>query len=310
MKNKTTKLFAILLVVLLFCLLFAGCNNAYAFTDEDYENLEIFTVNTTEGSSAISIEKYPLWSNDSPLLSSEKAPPKTMAVEFDGKTYTGEFVNSTVNVNENYRTDTYQGENGRYFEVNAKTGELTSISFKVQEGKDAVSEDKREKVALELAEKYIDTGKYKMTTSESDVCKHYCFRKQLDGLKSGREEFCEDWLRIGVTKYGQVVSFESCMLGAYPDRLQDLPDQTQERLHLLCSEGAKEKVLAQVKEAKKDSKNAKISVVDAVQWVLLEDGTWGVIYGVKVESESTPIEIEPGVYAEFESDSSVTVLVK
>ena len=289
MENKKMRNTAIAIaLLLLLCSIFFGCNGG----------LEVLVIGGYEGDFVTAMTNYPLWTRDSSLLKSENAPAETMEIEFEGQKYKGTFSSSCVNMYENYRTDHYTYDGGS-FDVNANTGELAYINLgiNVRTGK-VLSDDDRREIAFRVADKYIDREKYKLKTVENDMVCHYAFIKYVNGIYT-YEELC-----VGVSKYGEVVTFETSMLGAYPDDIEALPFATQEQMKLLKSDGTKEKVLEQVKASTKNSQDLTFSVVGDGSWVLLENGACGMVYGVQIERPPSRMDEWHDRY------ELVTVLVK
>ena len=140
----------ILSVVLVISILLVWCNTK--------NKLSVFYVNETD-----------LWELKSREHYTDKKITETISIEFENQTYSGEYNDSEVRFKTNYLTDVYKFDSGR-FQINAETGELTVISFYLPIVKEKkISIEEGEKIAVNIAEKYIDVSNYKLKNTKNMI---------------------------------------------------------------------------------------------------------------------------------------------
>lgn len=146
---------------------------------------------------------------------------KTVKVNFDGKEYEGEYLESTYYSYNSYRTDDFMNKDGTWISINADTGELAGINImsverykeekQAEDVKDA--ESVCEAIAREYASRYADLSEYSLLKSNqlrySDSYSTYTFlfAKEIDGIRTA------DWISCSVTSKGTIFQINFGDLG-------------------------------------------------------------------------------------------------
>jgi len=113
--------------------------------------------------------EYTLWSSEKLGLHQDETVPLEMTVEFNGKTYVGEYSWSYIKMPNVYISDRYKS--GKvFFEVNADTGALTYVMFARNPSWSAtLTEDDCQKITDGIADDYIDLSAYQTKTSVTPI---------------------------------------------------------------------------------------------------------------------------------------------
>lgn len=268
MKKNNLKISILILVL---AILFVGCNNSE-------EHMAAFYLKGDADNSVNykNINETDLWIMKSRDCYTTREVVQTATIEFEGKTYVGEYVDSNVRFLTNYLTDEYKFDSGR-FHVDADTGELTVISFYLPLSKEKkITIEQGEKIAVNIAKKYIDVSNYTLDKYESEYNYQYTFEKILGGVCTG-EKFS-----MSLTFDGKIQSLAKIMLGAFPN-----PDETEkydERVKELIGAEATELVNNAVKEKYPAviEYSAPWSITD--KWLVLdEDNNICALYKVEIE---------------------------
>lgn len=135
---------------------FSGCKSK--------DNLTVLRVGggIDSGYKSETMGEFELWlpENINPHL--DETADKKFSVNFNGKTYSGDYKSSKVELMTNYRCDRYMMTDG-YFEINAETNELFSIHiFNPKSTEKKVALKDGEILAQKIAAKYIDVNNYKL----------------------------------------------------------------------------------------------------------------------------------------------------
>ena len=265
------KYYKILLATLIISILLVGCNTK--------EQLSAFYIKGTKDSNVHSenINETDLWIEKERTYYTDRDMLKTTTVEFENQTYTGEYVDSEVRFLTNYLTDEYKFDSGRFY-VDAHTGELTVISFYLPLSKEKkITIEQGEKIAVNIAKKYIDVSNYTLDKYESEYNYQYTFEKILGGVCTS-EKFS-----MSLTFDGKIKSLAKIMLDTFPN-----PEETEkydERVKELIGAEAIELVNNAVKEKYPEviKYSAPWSITD--KWLVLdEDKNICTLYKVEIES--------------------------
>ncbi len=249
--------YKILLATLIITILLVGCNTK--------NKLSGFYVNETD-----------LWEKKSREHYTDKNILETTTIEFENQTYSGEYNDSEVRFKTNYLTDVYKFDSGR-FHINAETRELTVISFYLPLVKEKkISIEEGEKIAVNIAEKYIDVSNYKLNKYEAEYDYQYTFEKELGGVRTA-ENFS-----ISVTFDGKIKSLAKIMLGAFPNPKET--EKYEKRVKEVTGVEATELVNKAIKEKYPavTEYSAPWNITD--KWLVLdEDNKICALYKVEIE---------------------------
>lgn len=247
----------ILSVVLVISILLVGCNTK--------NKLSVFYVNETD-----------LWETKSREHYTDKKITETISIEFENHSYSGKYDDSKVRFLTNYLTDNYKFEGGQ-FQLNADTGELTAICFYLPLSKEKkISIEEGEKIAVNIAEKYIDISNYTLEKYETEYNYQFTFEKVLCGVSTG-EKFS-----MSLTFDGKIESLAKIMLGAFPNPKETekyekrVKEVTGAEANNLVSNAVKEKYPAVTEYS------APWNITD--KWLVLdEDNKICALYKVEIE---------------------------
>jgi len=157
----------------------------------------------------VGTSEFPLWDSSKTRDHQDKSAPKEATVTFNGKTYSGEYDCSIINVPNLYTSHKYKGDNF-YFEINGKTGELSSIYFlDASFGGNAISKEKCKEIADLIADDYIDLSEYKVEEYKYGSAYSFDYFREVNGYKT------VDRLTVGVEENGNVAVFGKYTLGSF-----------------------------------------------------------------------------------------------
>lgn len=196
---KAKKRLMILLIPIVLLILIAvgvGCGSK-KIADLNYTALQVGT------------SEFPLWDSSKTRDYQDKSAPKEATVTFNGKTYSGVYDCSIINVPNLYTSHKYKGDNF-YFEINGKTGELSSIYFlDASFGGNAISKEKCKEIADLIADDYIDLSEYKVEEYKYGSAYSFDYFREVNGYKT------VDRLTVGVEENGNVAVFGKYTLGSF-----------------------------------------------------------------------------------------------
>jgi len=235
------------------------------------------------------------WSTDKCSAFVSQSATNNKTVEFNGKTYIGEYWYSVVELFNTYQTDYYTFDDG-WFAVNQSDNSLSSIIFyDIKTGSKTV--DDCEEEALRLAKQYIDVDHYELTTQSDEYINTYIFQRYIDGCKT-----CAN-LSIGFSTNGDVVTFSVMMTDEIEANLNQRgiisAKSTVERLG---SDNGK-----MVLENKIKSIYPNLNEYEIVEKiiVILDDGSVGMVYIADVTYTLSETESEENV-----GSSRICILVR
>ncbi len=105
--------------------------------------------------------------------------PQELTITFDGKTYTGKYVDTYGYTYDTYNIDRYLVEADRIsFDVDASDGSLETIMFPDRPEGDKTIEDCKTE-ALRIAKQYINTDLYELRTNTNDSLHTFFFRRKI-----------------------------------------------------------------------------------------------------------------------------------
>jgi len=205
MKKELVILFSIITIILSM----SSCNTSKPLTG--YNALQIGGADTLDG--GIHASEYSIWDTSKVNYHQDKSAPSQATVSFNGITYTGTYMRSVVRVPNLYVSHRFKGDNV-FFEINAETGELSSITFAYEPLKQASLDKKScEDIAKSIADKYINLDAYTMDVSTSRIYDNYLysfnFYKEINGYKTA------DSLTVVVDGNGNINSFAAKMIGSF-----------------------------------------------------------------------------------------------
>ena len=214
--------------------------------------------------------EYALWSSEKLGLHQDETVPLEMTVEFNGKTYVGEYSWSYIKMPNVYISDRYKS--GKvFFEVNADTGALTYVMFARNPSWSAtLTEDDCQKITDGIADDYIDLSAYQTKTSVTPIentnnyyysCQYY---REIDGYQTN------DLLNIVVDGEGNVVIFEAEMLHSF-DGVTTVG---------LAADQSRAAVDAKLETIYQKNTDERTHTVKDVRLIRLEDGSFAHYYTV------------------------------
>ncbi len=149
----------------------------------------------------------PLW-----MANSENDPaPETAEIKFNGKTYIGNYTQSTSQAPYTYVRHEYRSDEAT-FTINAETNELTEIMFFGNFSYDSsVPATECKQIAETLAKSYIDISEYSTEENIGDSLYSITYFREIDGYKTS------DQLAIVLYYNGEIFSFSCTNLGSFAD---------------------------------------------------------------------------------------------
>ncbi len=153
----------------------------------------------------------PLWMAEKYSTSENNLAPETAEIEFNGKTYTGNYLYSTSQAPATYVSHKYRSDEAS-FAINASTNELTEIMFVGNSSyTSSLSAEECRQIAETLAKSYIDISEYRAEENIGDFLYSVTYFREIDGYKTS------DQLAISVNYGGEIFSFSRTNLGSFAD---------------------------------------------------------------------------------------------
>ena len=199
----------------------------------------------------------PLWMAEKYSGSENFDAPPTVEIEFNGKTYTGNYHYSTSAAPSTYVIHKYSSDETS-FEINASTNELTRIMFAgISLYTSSVSAAECKEIAETLAKSYIDISEYRAEENISDFLYSITYFREIDSYRT------TDQLSISVTYNGEIFSFSRTNLGSFAD-VSEI-DYDHEKI-----ENA---VHQKINEIYRDESSHIGYAIDSVKLIRLDDGS-------------------------------------
>ncbi len=130
---------------------------------------------------------------------------KSMTIEFDNKSYTGEYWRSNIVFLSGKQIDKYKFGNKGVFAVAHADGRLTDIEFlgRIRAGQKSIEDCKDE--AVRIAAQYIDVDQYKLTTKTEGELHSFRFQRYIGDMKTVSQ------VSVLISTYGDLVQFSQMM---------------------------------------------------------------------------------------------------
>lgn len=197
---------AIAMILSILMITFCSCKKE---TEPNYVAYEAVLYDVLDGGHhAVDV---PLWMAEKYSGSENFDAPQTVEIEFNGKTYTGNYHYSTSAAPSTYVIHKYSSDETS-FEINASTNELTKIMFAgISSYTASVSATECKQIAEALAKSYIDISEYRTEENIGDFLYSITYFREIDGYRT------TDQLSISVTYKGEIFSFSRTNLGSFAD---------------------------------------------------------------------------------------------
>lgn len=246
---------------------------------------------------ALYTHEFQIWSTELVNSFESTNASKTLDVEFDGNTYSGEYAYSVFFEFDTYRTDFYNMEQG-WFEVNSSNNKITDIVFTNTSDGGSITAEECEAEALRIANQFIDVSKYEMTVKTDEFFHSFSFEMKIAGLNT-----CARCYML-FSKSGELVEFSLSMT----DEMEEILDSgninaAERNVKWLTSEGA-EFVLANKIRISNPNMD-KYEIIDKTV-ILLENGEVAVAYTVVI----TEFDVEEDTGYVIESSQRKNIVVK
>ena len=261
----------IMFVLVLACTI-CGCSSGSKQMSIEFRSLDAFEIggfDDTDG--GVHTSDYPLWSSENRSYHQDVSAKQSVSVEFNGVTYSGEYLYSAVWLPNTYLSHKYDGDK-MYFEVNADTGALCSIMFAYEPSENAtISEADCKKIADAIADDYVSLSDYKVDVTRSEIYDNfictYKYYREVSGYKTS------DYLTVSIDGNGGVTSFRTYMLGSFENVGKVSLNKNEEKVAI-------ENKLATIYA---NSTTRKGYTVDNVVLVKLDDDSFGFLYTISNE---------------------------
>lgn len=292
---KMLKIYTLLMCSLMLISYICGCAEENKPENIEYVVLEVGNGDSDDGGKHTS--EVPVWDNSKTTSHSDSTAPAEVTVDFNGKSYTGEYVRSVTRVPNLFVSHRYKCESENvFFEINGSTGELVDLVYAGKYADEStVDEAYCRKIADAVAKQYVNLDEYKVEIASREeirsnyACAFHYFR-EIDGYKS------YDCLNIAVDGNGNVVSFELGDIGSF----SGVSSVKHEKDTALKEIEAK---LAKIYTEENKLKDYK---VDSVLMLKTEDGKLGFLYTIKGEFEPKKSDTDDTYYS---SGSMIKLLV-
>lgn len=287
---KKVRVFVIFQCCILFFNVLIGCENNLPtdLNSIQYKALETGDFYPNDGGKHAL--EYSNWSSDRISSFQSDLAPVEKTVVFNGVEYTGLYDESSVNIPNIYISHTYKGK-GVMFDINSKTGELTSIMF-TSGFSDYSSKSEKEcrEIVDNIAAKYINLDEYKVEISispfpESNYFYSANYFKEIDGYKTA------DKMTVTIDRNGNLRSLNFSMLGSFKDEI-DFPINS-----LKITETLDNKISSIYQGV---SKYNGYEILSAML-VKLEDGSTALLYNIGIDFVDKSEEESEGVYIHYSS---------
>ena len=269
------KKLSFLLIVVMLIVPAYGCKNAKPTPVQDteatvtlvgYEALELGGYDNLDGGTHAA--EYMLSGIKVGTSYQDVTAPAEAVVTFQGQTYSGTYNQSSVRTLNLYVSHKYTSDDA-FFEINAKTGQLSSILIMKEFAHQAtLDESACRQIADAIADDYITLSDYQVTLSTQDYYENqlysYMYYREVNGYKTS------DQIHVVLDGNGVLSSFTMYMPGAFaaPQAMvynKDLAD------------AALQTKLTAIYSGIPVQKNHEVNSVTLVR---LEDGSCGFLYNV------------------------------
>lgn len=275
---KNLRLISCLLVAWILIAMLSGCGSAGKQTIQfdHFTALQVGSFDTIDGGTHIS--EYPIWSPEKLNYHQDSSAAQSATVTFNGSTYSGTYRKTAAHIPNTYVSHQYKGD-GIYFEINATTGELSSISF-IYEPAAKATLDKAacKKIADNIADDYIVLSDYTVDTSTGQISNNtlytFTYYREVAGYKTS------DSLTISIDGNGNVSSFGVRMLNAF-DNVKKV---------VLNEDNAKAAIETKLNAIYQNVQTRKGYDVKDVTLVKLADGSCAFLYTVNNQFESGDVQ--------------------
>ncbi len=255
------------LVLISIMLILSGCKGMLAPKEIDV-TIAGDSIYDSAGSIAVRSESN-IWKEENISTHEDETARETVSIEFNGKTYTGRYKESSIVGYNTYQTDRYD-TGSVSFSIIHETGELAEPEDP-KEVYGAFSIEEGEEIANAIADDYIDADEYVLNTSILDIGTYYYYEKYIDGIKAW------DSLTVGISRDGEVIYF--CRSGA---KGVDA-NASIERFDDARSQEAGDKIIEKL-DAITAKSNKEISYETINKTVVgLEEGEIGIIYTIEIQ---------------------------
>ncbi len=207
---------------------------------------------------------------------------KETEVTFDQSIYTGTYKHTQNELNATYAVHKYTFNTDEYkggFYVRSDTGELTGLYRMGHEDAGGKTVEECQKIADRMAGKLIDTDDYILSVTNLGDRGGYSYQY----TKYIYEIPTNETLILSVYADGTVWQMSTCMLNQFPDTVKAAQDKSLlDRIQLLSSDSAKNKILEKVNAVYGNSVNIQIG---KAKLVLTRDQKYAFMYEVSIGDE-------------------------
>ncbi|MBE6629892.1 MAG: hypothetical protein E7624_03470 [Ruminococcaceae bacterium] len=190
---------SLLLCFVLLLMSFVGCQEEY---QGEYVALEVGGTDS----------QFAIWSSEKLNYHQASQAPKTATVTFNGRTYSGSYKNSCVNMPDLYVSHRYKCED-TWFKVDDDAKELLHISFFYDYAGGKKSQVDCKKIADAIADDYISLSEYKVGVEviEHPLCYIFTYYREVSTYRT------TDGLSISIDGNGRIRSFTKRAIGSFED---------------------------------------------------------------------------------------------
>ena len=267
---------SLLLCFVLLLMSFVGCGDEY---NGEYVALQVgVSYGVDSGKHAREVE---FWNRSE---EGEDAP-KSATVTFNGRTYSGDYDDSSLRLPDLYVSHYYKSGNVQ-FSIDGKEGELVSISFAYDFARGGRTQEECRPIADAIADDYISLSEYKfdVTVVEHPLQYTFTYYREISGYQTA------DRLSISIDGTGRIRSFRKGAIGSFED-IESVP---------IDEKKAEEAISAKLDAIYEEDTLYREYEVKSVVLIKLEDDTCALFYTVNI----------PLVNGIYHSDSGVYILLK
>ena len=156
------------------------------------------------------------WSTEELNSHQNTTAPLEVSVLFNGVTYTGTYLRSLIRKPNFYNVHRYESTNKAgqtvYFEINVKTGALTSFQvLSMEPERTKLNEEKGRTIADSIADDYLNLADYQVFMSDLNDggSRRYTYYRKINGIKLA------DQLTVTLDGNGDVTYFSTTSLGSF-----------------------------------------------------------------------------------------------
>lgn len=265
---KKWKIITLLIGAIIMFSKLSGCGEI----ELSFTVLDLATV--SDGIGELRTCEVPEWSYEQCNPHEDASAPAEMTVTFNGKTYTGTYIDSFTTIpntfaSHHYKVDTKDGTVVS-FDTNAQTGALTRFSL-YNKAKNEVTMDETDcrKIADGLAKEYISLKDYKVKTEGfyDNTAFAYTYYREVSGYET------TDSIRIFVDGDGTVTNCDVSMAGTFQDVKKIVIDE----------EKAITAIDAKIQEIYGHLDTMTGYTIRRTQWVKAPNGQYGRLYRIDVD---------------------------